>query len=1031
MSDSKQIVDRIEQAFAKLLGDKSGTRDETPTANASDEADALAQLADPSTHGRQVEHLLRQFPGSMAVPRAVARHPNCIRENWLVMCLFLPQDAAANPTHNIDGTQAPEVTQGYASEMREKGWDPLEYQWKRDWPNGYDVSHRRPQHYRVAWYLANGSPQAKRFVLALERLPLEFIPPFQTAREIPLRKTLAERKNLPQGGFEQLAKDSAKSVRQAVAANPAAPPPVLAVLTQDAEAGVRAAALANPSCPAEAAHAERQRAEIAAMPWDKPAAERTLDECRGALAHERTARAVLAEIGRHAEDWLRCAAALHVNAPAELLAGVAQDPIVWVRSGAAFNPATSPATLQALFETRDFDVWLGLACNPATPPDIQRRLVDEADDEVRRALADHTDNDRLLQALVDTRKPSADRKKNPGWEDLLEILLNPKTKASQINGLNQRHALSLGLARAAARHPNLSPELRNLWAHYAPEALALNPAVALALLENPNALQGKPYLEWKINHLFSGGRVSGLVTRSLLRAAELPQQRQAAGSTTVPATDALRLVFHPDTLVRKRLVGGRDSAVRDSAFIGAQRDFGQVQRRRLPRYVFEALARDSKEGIREEVARHALCPPDLLALLMQDPAGAVRAAASRHPAASAGARLMRVVGQVRQATTEEAVATLRNSGAKSKRVRMASEATQPSVLDDLSQDKAREVRQAVAGNPNLPPGAQQRLAADIREEVRLTLSKNESLDAAAGEILLRDVEAKIRAAALYGLYKQRRWRDGEVCNAQRDVWAVEAETLLAKFYDDPATEVRRVITHYSIDPAIQLTAFEAACAAGDESTLRSLASYDHISRALAERFATHADTGIRALFAERNSRFVDLHLRQLDDRDPLFSQSAEHNGWIADRDDARMRLASDPHPKCRCRAARGLKSGDAELIALLSVDPDPRVVAEVLNNQMLPIALRMTLIATAPLAAIRSMEIVSVGHGECELLGAISKRPDAQARLLAAASVGLNNDKALAHRLAKDPDVSVRAAIAANRSLPVGLRKHAGWNFEN
>jgi hypothetical protein len=85
-----------------------------------------------------------------------------------------------------------------------------------------------------------------------------------------------------------------------------------------------------------------------------------------------------------------------------------------------------------------------------------------------------------------------------------------------------------------ARHPKCPESLKKHYAFYIFDSLVKNPAVALLLLENPQAVKGVPYADWKVEQWLSDGfapahvskKMAALQNRNFKAASS---QKQAAG----------------------------------------------------------------------------------------------------------------------------------------------------------------------------------------------------------------------------------------------------------------------------------------------------------------------------------------------------------------------------------------------------------------------------------------------------------------------------------------------------------------------
>jgi hypothetical protein len=186
----------------------------------------------------------------------------------------------------------------------------------------------------------------------------------------------------------RLAKARSWRVRQAVAANPAAPPGVLRTLLADARLEVVLAA------------ADRQQLAPAAPAALARLARRELsDDHRRALAeHPACPGPVLAKLARDNNPAIRRTVAAHRSTPAPVLARLVADERADVRAAAAANASLPPEGLQRA--AGQADLHAAVAANPTCPPEVLARLADSDRPAVRQAVASHPHcPDEALEAL--------------------------------------------------------------------------------------------------------------------------------------------------------------------------------------------------------------------------------------------------------------------------------------------------------------------------------------------------------------------------------------------------------------------------------------------------------------------------------------------------------------------------------------------------------------------------------------------------------------------------------------------------------
>ena len=222
------------------------------------------------------------------------------------------------------------------------------------------------------------------------------------------RSAFATNRGLGPDVFRVLAASTQLDVRLGVAANPAAPPEVLAALivpVADADWEVLAAVAGNPSTPPEVLggilnHSvnDTVRVAVAKNPstpsehvarllydWDEDvrgaAAGRVVDE---SLAKTTKPLATLRLDRDCPEDFL-CAVASSRSCPPELLRLLALRCGTDVGEAVAANPSAGADTLTELSTAADSGTRVAVAGNPSTPLTTVGRLSNDAHETVRRA----------------------------------------------------------------------------------------------------------------------------------------------------------------------------------------------------------------------------------------------------------------------------------------------------------------------------------------------------------------------------------------------------------------------------------------------------------------------------------------------------------------------------------------------------------------------------------------------------------------------------------------------------------------------
>ncbi len=816
--------------------------------------EALAWFADMnrSFTSKEIEYYMKQYFRSVELAKLVARHPSCPARLLQSMLYFLPQDAASNPSL---GKYQKEI-QNWDHNLKSSKPRQAAANWWRDGTlySSY-VNPRMPYRYKVDYWMAHGSNADKRFIVSCEYIDDDILDNYVSDKSSTIRKAIAQRSRLPEHIITTLAADRAKTVREALAENSVTPAMILSGLAQDQEEAVRSAALANDNCPQEAIHVARL--EEAARPGleEKPVDKLTFDEFISLLGDENTPADILAQLARHNDAWIRAGAALHRNTTADVLCSLTSDTALVVKQSLAFNRNTPSEILVRLLEAGDKSLWRALANNPALPQQQQLFLVKHADEPLLQELADTTDFEEVWRALSKTKARASSKKKS--WRDALKMALEPGGKGlyQLQRGINTRQ---LFVAKMIARHPKCPESLKGYYAYYLFDSLAQNPAIALSLLENPQAIKGVPYADWKIEQWLSDGNAPGHVANYYLHSDDIKRRRKAVTNHTACIDRLQPQVYVDDIHMKKRLAVRKGNTA----------------------FMFEVLARDNKASVRELVAKNIECPGEVLVLLASDKNNTVKVAATQNRS-YAGNRSE----SKRKANGSES--ELRNKGQKRDRIKMAREAKKVRILKDLAQDRGYEVRAEVANNGITPAAVLMQLARDESEVVRASVARHPNVPDDMLCALCKDRHKEVRYAAMQNLSFSR------CTNVHGSDIPLYDETLFEEMWDDSHLAIRKFIARRTASGDIQAKLL----AAGVEDINLQLAANKRLDSELANKLKCDQSRAVRReLLGSTISE--DIYLELLSTHEDIVD-NADRNYTLITCPEVQKKLSVHPDPRLR------------------------------------------------------------------------------------------------------------------------------------
>ncbi|GAB4318635.1 MAG: hypothetical protein Kow0069_21860 [Promethearchaeota archaeon] len=230
---------------------------------------------------------------------------------------------------------------------------------------------------------------------------------------------------------------ASSSIKARLAANPAAPAPVLEELSGDQDPRVRAEVASNPAAPP----------------------------------------AVLTHLAEDGDVSVSCNVAANPNVPPGALAKLSRQRDVGVRIRVGKNPNSGATTLKALARDESVRVRTAVAARRPLDPSLAETLAHDPDATVRSCVASWLGTPpRALEHLA----------RDPSHSVALQVALNPSTPAEALETLASSSE-SVDVRRAVASHPLAGPRLLDVLANdhswVVRQAVASNPSTPRASLE--------------------------------------------------------------------------------------------------------------------------------------------------------------------------------------------------------------------------------------------------------------------------------------------------------------------------------------------------------------------------------------------------------------------------------------------------------------------------------------------------------------------------------------------------------------------
>jgi hypothetical protein len=831
--------------------------------------EALSAAQNPETDDRMLAHIFRDYGGSLDMARAVAVHPNTGSHNLQILFMFMPDEVKKNPSYDVissEGQWQRNIRYLQRSKLKGKasGWD------------AYAVSAKNPALYKAAFYLENGAPEDFGYVVSLKNVPNKLLRPYLKNKNSNKRKLLAQRQILDAEDYELLAGDSAKTVRLALASNPSLPTSVFEKLLNDKDDAVRHAAASNAQCPPELAHTAKMGEAAKPKLADKAVGNLSADEICALLQDPETSAERLDELASGAEPHVRYACGLHPNASPEFCKALLKDEPAWLAEAVAWNPSAPSELLQKLSKNAPAGVLTGLAHNPSTPEAVQLELAESGTNEQRYGLANSTEFASVwtkLAANGDVTK----QKKDQEWEDHLAIVLDPKSSASKLRGIQKwwegRHTF---VGRLIARHPNCPPSLVSQYAYYCYPELAHNPKFALQILENPDVIRGEPVKAWLLSEWVSTNGVPGHIANFYLQSDDEKNRRRAAANHRASMRLLQPMTLDADTKLRSALAARND----------------------LTRFMFEVLARDKNNKTREIVAKNKHCPAEVLSLLATDKTAAVRAGATQNRNFEAGGN---AIGKAVK------IEPLHDRGPLKDRIKMAKEARKAAVLADLAQDQDADVREAVADNERTKGDVLAVLAGDSEPRVRRRIPYQKATPVEVRSRLLDDDDIDVRYAAFNS---SMHWAN----HFKKDA---ELAELVSRAINDSEVEIRAIAAEFAADSTTQ----QKLADEDHKSIQRKLARNPNLALSVAKRLVTCEDNNVREKVL-RDIADLDTIRQVLNNPDDKAIRAATCNPLVLEH---ATEFVDHPDAEVRAHLAYEIDNLPDAIFDSLVKDPERRV----------------------------------------------------------------------------------------------------------
>jgi hypothetical protein len=795
---------------------------------------AYEAIKNPTIESENISIIVELFHAELNIAKAGAKHPQCEDMLLLRMLHWLPDVAKQNPKLTQAEYQTEEWKQRVEKAKPDKAKPPFNNNPFRTVTglNYASVSGEQPEFFKVLYYLQHGTDSDRAYVLGINAVPVELTSDYLNSRSAAIRKALAMRANLPQGGFVRLASDKAKTTRLAVANNNTAAPEALAILCEDSLQDIADAAMANPNCPVTAIH--QAKLKLAQQPaiHEQGTDKLNPEKIRQLLFDPDTVTATIDALAVHEAAWIRYACGIHPNASSQSLEKLAVDEEPWVQESVAFNRNTPQLILEQMEQSNAISIKVALASNPAVSESLQLKLAAFGNNNLLLALLNQTELESVWHTVLETCKTKKDKKRK--WEEYLAKVLNPKTKAGALRtlsrGANSRH---LFVQRIIARHPNCAPSLKGLFAQYLYSDLVQNPSIALQLLENPQAITPEPCADWILKEWGSNANMPGHVSRYFLQGDDPKLARIAIDSWTSLLRDQQRWVLTSDIHVRKRI----------------------ANKCKHNRFMYEALAHDPKESVRELIAKKKVRSTKTMQHLSEDKSATVRAALAQNKS-------------VKKSAQQQKPLDLANKGPKRQRLKVAKEATDPQILQQFVADRDAQVRLAVARNQHTPSAALEQLALEQDEDMLGAVADHDNTAVSILETLSRHSNDKIRATVAYHqqlpdaiirqflndpveVVRLRAFRQFERYKGGK--YTFSDHGVLNQMSQDSDDSIRTIVAKYTQDNAIQ----HQYCTDKCKYVRKSLAGNKQLDESVAMLLTQDADAEVVETLAIY-SRYLDV-----------------------------------------------------------------------------------------------------------------------------------------------------------------------------
>lgn len=624
--------------------------------------------------------------------------------------------------------------------------------------------------------------------------PLSYLREYLDSMKVVELELVAQRDDLPIDIQQCLASHKSVKVKKLLIENELACPTLLFKLAQDNNAKIAGAARQRLS---EAQLAELSKAVTSnIVSYNAHDFSALLERLRLKEVPGNT----LVEIATNAAPLWCCAATLHPSATQEVFSAAAsrQDLPDWAKIGIVLNTADSEF-IEAILAKNNKDLWLALSDNPHLNSEQAIRLIKTSDSEdVWCGVANRfIDEPSVIDTLINNRK------KKSLWQTSLKMLLDPNTKANDLQKI-QREVTPHGIvfSRLMARHPRCPVNFLTLFATYLPEDIKLNTKYALKLLEDPKSVRADTFGDWKVEEYLSSGFGYAFLYEWILKLDIYEEDvRRCISASNINQNKVRHLAVSADNDTLRRFVA-------PTAKIFTE-------------YEYRMLATIGNETTRKNLIKSERLNNDLLRELLEDSDKSVRIQALK----VAKQRKLKIASE--GAVNTQLSSRQNGLGNKAERMELAKETADMALLTTLADDKTRDVRELVANSEHVSPELLLMLSSDPDDLVAITAIRKLS------DHGLTETEQHLLQETLKGiLLNDKRAEKARITAAKY----INDGALLASQFVNGASELDRAILKRSDDRALLEKAFFAAQRGDPNIKYGLLACNPHLSLEMKKAF---------------------------------------------------------------------------------------------------------------------------------------------------------------------------------------------------